>query len=103
MLNGMYDNNGTGHREQYLNGVLVGRAGWVTLRVRPWGFYNDVPKGMIMRGDPNWRAELQVGAMVIWPGDQRQHAVLTVDQADGTCTLDNGDDDPIACTIAELG
>jgi len=55
-----------------------------------------------MRGNPNWRAELQAGAEVIWPGDQRAHKVLTVDQDAGTCMLENGDDEPISCTIAEL-
>ena len=102
MLNGIYDNQRTGHREEYLEGVLVGRAGWVTLRCRPWRYYNDVPKGTIMRGNSNWRAELQAGAEVIWPGDQRAHKVLTVDQDAGTCMLENGDDEPISCTIAEL-
>jgi hypothetical protein len=41
---GIYDNTATMQREQWQCGVLVGYASWVTLRVRPWGFYNDLPK-----------------------------------------------------------
>jgi len=106
MLNGIYDNQRTGHREEYLNGVLICRAGWVTLRCRPWRYYNDVPKGTIVRIDPNWRESLQPGDNVIWPGDKRSHVVLTVDRDAGTATLrrtcDDDDEDHIVADIAEL-
>ena len=41
---GTYDNIVTAQREVYECGVLVGVASWKTLLVRPWQYYNDLPR-----------------------------------------------------------
>jgi hypothetical protein len=85
----------------YECGVLIGYASLYATRCRPWMYYNDLPKGAIMRGDPNWRAELAAGATVRY-GDGA-YVVQSVDQDAGTVMLiDPNSDEPMCANIAEL-